>query len=192
MLPILPFHTFELSVGAILYPLTFLIADLMAEFYGKKSAKFCVRFSIVINVTVAMVLLLMDFLPATTWSKMDNSTFHQVFGLYGVAAISSMIACYISQSIDISLYLWIRKITNGKHLWLRSNGSTMVSLLIDTLIIIGLMVAFGVFPKEHMWSLIGNSYAWKLFFTACSTPFFYGCVSFIRFISSKEVFVTQV
>lgn len=53
-LPILPFHTFELSVGAILYPLTFMLTDLIAEFYGKDKANFCVRLAIVMNITVAI------------------------------------------------------------------------------------------------------------------------------------------
>ena len=53
-LPILPFHTFELSVGAITYPLTFMLTDLIAEFYGKNKANFCVRLAIAMNIIIAM------------------------------------------------------------------------------------------------------------------------------------------
>ena len=59
-LPILPFHTFELSVGAILYPLTFLITDLIAEFYGKDKARFCVKLAIAMNVLTAIIIGGMD------------------------------------------------------------------------------------------------------------------------------------
>lgn len=185
-LPILPFHTFELSVGAMIYPLTFLITDLIAEFYGKERSRFCVQFAISMNILVAIIIMGMDTLPATEWSKIDNLTFHKVFGLYSVAFIGSMIACYTSQAIDISLYLWIRKITNGNWLWFRNNGSTAISLFIDTFVVISFMTLFGVLPVEQMWLLIINSYSFKLFFTICSTPLFYICVSIMRRMTPRQ------
>jgi len=125
-------------------------------------------------------------LPATPWSKISDDTFHKIFGYYGVAFVGSIIACYAAQAIDIRLYLLISKLTKGKYLWLRSNGSTCVSLLIDTSIVIGIMTMFGIFPSSHMFTLITNSYGWKLFFTICSTPLFYLGVSAIRhFIGGK-------
>ena len=104
---ILSIHSFELSVGAILYPLTFLLTDLITELYGKVKARFCVFFGILTNIIIATILALMDWLPATSWSKIDDAMFHKLFGLYSIAFIGSIIACYISQAIDISLYLWI-------------------------------------------------------------------------------------
>ena len=185
-LPILPFHTFELSVGAITYPLTFMLTDLIAEFYGKNKANFCVRLAIVMNIIIALVIIMMDKLNATEWSKIDNITFHKVFGLYSVAFIGSIIACYIAQLIDITIYLWIRKITDGKWLWLRNNGSTAISLFVDTFIVISFMSVFGILPMDRMWILIINSYLFKLFFTVCSTPLFYICVGVIRSILKNQ------
>ena len=104
-LPVLPFYTFELSVGAILYPLTFMLTDLIAEFYGKNRANFCVKLALALNITVALIIAFMDKLNATDWSKIDNDTFHKVFGLYGVSFLGSIIACYIAQLIDIRIYL---------------------------------------------------------------------------------------
>lgn len=187
-LPILPFHTFELSVGAILYPLTFLITDLIAEFYGKAKAQFCVRFAIAMNMMVAIIIAGMDFLEATTWSKIDATIFHKVFGFYSVSLIGSMIACYISQAVDISLYLWIRKVTKGKYLWIRNNGSTAISLFIDTCTVIIFMTTFGVLPYEHMWKLIMNSYSFKLFFTVSSIPLFYLLVGIIKRFMPQQAF----
>lgn len=179
-LPLLPFHTFELSVGAILYPLTFLLTDLITEFYGKEKASFCVKLGISMNIIVACIIAGMDQLEATDWSRIDNFLFHRVFGLYSVAFIGSILACYMAQSIDIILYLWIRKITKGKWLWARGSGSTAISLFVDTFTVITFMTAFHVLPSEHMCSLIVNSYLFKLFFTICSTPIFYMCVRLIR------------
>lgn len=185
-LPILPFHTFELSVGAILYPLTFLLTDLITEFYGKEKANFCVKLGICMNIFVASIVAGMDRLDATAWSKIDNITFHNVFGLYSVAFVGSILACYTAQLVDISLYLWIRKLTKGKLLWARNNGSTAISLFVDTFIVISFMTMFNVLPIDRTWSLIINSYLFKLFFSICSTPLFYGCVELIRNIQQKE------
>jgi uncharacterized integral membrane protein (TIGR00697 family) len=179
-LPLLPFHTFELSVGAILYPLTFLLTDLITEFYSKEKANFCVRLGIFMNILAACIIAGMDYLEATTWSKIDDITFHKVFGLYSVAFVGSIIACYTAQTVDIILYLWIREITKGKWLWARNNGSTAISLFVDTFIVITFMTTFHVLPADRMWSLIINSYFFKLFFSICSTPLFYICVRIIR------------
>ena len=181
-LPVLPFHTFELSVGAVLYPLTFLLTDLITEFYGKEKANFCVRLGVSMNILVACIIMVMDQLESTTWSKVDNNTFHTVFGLYSIAFISSIIACYTAQLVDITLYVWIRKITKGKWLWARNNGSTAISLFIDTSIVISFMAIFHVLPADRMLPLIMDSYCFKVFFSVASTPLFYFCVGTIKYL----------
>jgi len=181
-LPLLPFYTFELSVGAILYPLTFMLTDLIAEFYGKHRANFCVKLALSLNVTVVLIIAFMDQLNATVWSKIDNNTFHRVFGSYGVSFLGSLIACYVAQLIDIKIYLWIRKITGERYLWLRSNGSTSISLFVDTTIVISFLTFFGVLPSDKLWLLIFNSYIFKLFFSICSIPLFYASVLVIKTI----------
>lgn len=181
-----PFHRFELSVGAILYPLTFQVTDLIVEFYGKEKAQFCVKLAVFINVLVAMMITLMDYLPATTWSRINDEMFHDVFGYYGVAFIGSIIACYTSQVIDLRLYLFIRKLTNGQYLWLRNIASTSISLFIDTVVVILFMTIFNILPVEQMWMLIANSYCWKLFFTICSVPLFYMGVLTVKHLTDSR------
>ena len=185
-LPIFPFYTFELSIGAILYPFTFMLTDLITEFYGKEKANFCIKLAIFMNIFVACIISGMDQLSSTSWSRVDNATFHKVFGLYSVAFIGSMIACYTAQMLDVTIYLWIRKLTNGQWLWARNNGSTAISLFFDTFIVIGFMTTFGVLPVERMWILIINSYLFKLFFSICSTPFFYVCVGIIKYLQQNK------
>jgi uncharacterized integral membrane protein (TIGR00697 family) len=181
----IPFYQIELSVGAILYPLTFLITDIITELYTKEKAIFCVRLAIFMNIVVASIIAFMDYLPSTSWSKINDTTFHQVFGYYGVAFIGSISACYVSQAIDVNIYLWIRKITKGRYIWLRSNGSTCISLFIDTSIVISVMTVFGIFPFEQMGALIINSYSWKLFFTIMSTPLFYLLLALIKHLKNR-------
>ena len=118
------------------------------QIFGKERANFCVKLAIVINIFIALAITGMDKLDATGWSMVDDTTFHKVFGLYSLAFIGSTLACYTAQVIDISLYLWIRKLTKGRWLWLRNNGSTAISLFLDTCIVIFFMTAFGVLPLE--------------------------------------------
>lgn len=185
-LPVLPFYTFELSVGALIYPLTFLLTDLITEFYGKGKASFCIKMGICINILVACLIISLDQLEATPWSKVDTATFHRVFGFYGVAFIGSILACYVAQFIDVNLYLWIRKLTKERWLWARNNGSTAVSLFIDTTIVITFMTLFQILPFNRMGSLIMDSYLFKFSFSLCSTPLFYLCVKIIKSLQSKE------
>lgn len=179
-LPILPFHTFELSVGALLYPFMFMLTDLIAEFYDKKRANFCVRLAILMNIVAALIVSGMDRLQATPWSSIDNDLFHKVFGLYGLAFIANILACYIAQLIDIGIYLWIKKLTQDRWLWLRNTGSTAISLMVDTIAAISLLTLLGIFPKEQMWIIMANSYSYKLFATVCNIPLFYLWVGLIK------------
>lgn len=179
-LPILSFYTFEISVGIIFYPLTFLVTDLITEFFGKDKASFCIRMSIVINLIVAVIVTLMAKLEATSWSKVNNEMFLIVFGSYGAAFFGSIIANFIAQSVDVHIYLLARKVTRGKMLWFRSNLSTSISLFIDTSIVISMLTFFGALPKEQMISLIFNSYLFKLLFAVSSTPLFYAAYYAIR------------
>ena len=182
-----PFYTFELSVGALLYPATFFITDVIAEFYGRDKARFCVRTSIVINILIALIISGMVKLEATPWSMLNNSTFDLVFGLFGLAFLGSIVAMYVSQSLDIVIYLGIRKLTGAnKFLWLRNAGSTSISLLIDTSIALTLLGIFGAIPKDQVLNLIINSYSFKLLFTVCSIPFFYLVVFFIKRLMSNR------
>jgi hypothetical protein len=91
-------------VGAILYHLTFLITDLITEFYGKDKASFCIKLGIAINIFVAITIACMDYLEATSWSKIDNILFHKVFGFFSVSFLGSIIACYISKKLSAELF----------------------------------------------------------------------------------------
>jgi uncharacterized integral membrane protein (TIGR00697 family) len=179
------FYQFDIGAGAILYPLTFFITDLIAEFYGKEKASFCVKLAVLMNIVTIIIITVIRVLPAAEWSPVDDNLFNQVFGLYWLAFIASVLACYVSQKIDIILYLWIRKKTDNQKLWLRSNGSTAISLLIDTVIVITILTIFGIIPYDQMWQLIWHSYGYKLFFTLLSTPIFYLAFYLITFFINK-------
>ncbi len=184
-LPIFSIYIFELSVGAIIYPFTFLILDLIAEFYGREKSKFCIKLAISMNIIVATIIIIADKLNATSWSRVSNLEFNHIFGLFSIAFIGSIIASYISQSVDVIFYLWLRRLTRDRLLLIRNILSTAASLLIDTCIVICFLSFFGVLPKDQMANLIINSYTYKLFFTIFSGPLFYFAVKGINTILHK-------
>ncbi|KJV56261.1 conserved hypothetical integral membrane family protein [Orientia chuto str. Dubai] len=166
-------YVFELSVGAILYPISFLITDIIAEFYGKNSAKYCIKLAIVMNIFVAIIIKIFSLLNATSWSKINNDIFDQMFGMYNIAFVGSVLASYISQIIDVKIYLGLKSLTKGKYLLIRNNVSTAISLFVDTCVVIGFLYIFKILPIQTVYNLIFNSYLFKLLFSVLSTPLFY-------------------
>lgn len=169
----LPFYQFEVSVGVILYPVTFLIMDLITEFFGKQAASFVIRLGISINLTVIALLFFADNLTATSWSPVDDKTFSIVFGSYTIATVASLIANYLAQLIDVNIFLWLKKLTRGKHLWLRNNVSTIIGQLIDTLTVVSILCIFDILSVNVYWSVIISSFTFKVICALIDTPFCY-------------------
>ena len=171
---------FELSVGILPYPITFLITDLISEIFGQKKANQVVVAGIFASFFSIGILLLADFVPAIQSSPIDNETFSQVFSLSPLAVLASMIAYLFAQFIDIKLYHYWKKVTQGKHLWLRNNFSTFASQFLDTFIVILLLCLFSVLPWDLFLGLVVSGFIFKVLVAAIDTPFLYLSVYLIR------------
>ena len=171
---------FELSVGILPYPLTFLITDLISEIYGKKRANQVVITVIFASFFSMGILLLANAVPAIENSPVDNNTFNQVFALSPIAVLASMIAYLLAQLVDIRIYHFWKKLTNGKMLWLRNNFSTFTSQLIDTVLVIGLLSIFGVLKWDLFWGLVISGFLFKILVAAFDTPLLYLFVGIFR------------
>ena len=175
-----PFHSelfgirlFELSVGILPYPLTFLITDLISEIYGKKAANRVVISGIFASFFSMGILLLADFVPAIENSPVDDMTFKKVFSLSPLAVLASMIAYLIAQFIDIRIYHFWKKLTKGKLLWIRNNFSTFVSQFLDTFSVILLLSLFGILPWDLFFGLVLSGFVFKVIVAALDTPLLY-------------------
>ena len=171
---------FELSVGILPYPITFLITDLISEIFGQKKANQVVVAGIFASFFSIGILLLADFVPAIQSSPIDNETFSQVFSLSPLAVLASMIAYLFAQFIDIKLYHYWKKVTQGKHLWLHNNFSTFASQFLDTFTVILLLCLFGVLPWDLFLGLVVSGFIFKVLVAAIDTPFLYLSVYLIR------------
>ena len=171
---------FELSVGILPYPITFLITDLISEIYGQKRANEVVIAGIFSSFFSIGILLVASAAPAIPSSPIDDTTFTQVFSLSPLAVLASMIAYLSAQFVDIRIYHFWKKLTQGKHLWLRNNFSTFASQIIDSATVILLLCLFGVLPWSLFWGLTLSSIVFKILVAAIDTPFLYLFVGMFR------------
>lgn len=171
---------FELSVGILPYPITFLITDLISEIYGKKRANQVVITGIFASFFSMGILLIANEVPAIKNSPIDDETFNQVFALSPIAALASMIAYLLAQFVDIRIYHFWKNLTQGKMLWLRNNFSTFSSQLIDTLLVVGLLSIFGVLEWKLFWGLVISGFIFKIIVAALDTPLLYLFVGIFR------------
>ena len=175
-----PFHLevygtklFEISVGILPYPITFLITDLISEIYGKKRANQVVVAGIFASLFSLGIVLVSNAVPATSWSPVNDDMFKTVFGSTAIAITASMLAYLFAQFIDIQIYHFWKRLTHGKHLWLRNNGSTFVSQFVDTLTILVLLCSFDIISWDRFNGLLISGFLFKVFIAICDTPFMY-------------------
>jgi hypothetical protein len=166
-------YTFEMSVGILPYPITFLCTDLISELYGKKKADQVVIAGFAASIFVLLVIWIADYVPQTDWSPVGSDTFHSVFGLFGPAVFASMAAYLSAQFIDIRIFHFWKRLTKGKHLWLRNNGSTIVSQLIDTSSVLILLCLAGVIEWSKFPVLFQAGFLFKVLVALADTPLFY-------------------
>ena len=172
-IPFIGEYSFEQSVGLLPYPITFLVTDIISEIYGSRKANQVVTAGLVASLFMLIVVSLADFVTATSWSPVNNEIFHQVFGLSAAAVFASMLAYLFAQYIDVRLFHFWKNLTNGKHLWLRNNASTIFSQFIDTFSVLFLLCTFHVITWDRFNVLLINGFLFKVFFAAFDTPVFY-------------------
>ncbi len=172
---------FTLTCGVILWPLEFVITDIINEYYGPRAVR---RISLTAVLLIAYAFL-MYFLaialpPAKVWldsSKAQGveniqTSFNAVFGQNMRIIVGSIVAFLVSQVVDVTVFHKIKKVTGDKHLWLRATGSTLVSQLVDSYIV--LFIAFsGIFDWQLILAVGIMNYLYKFFMALVLTPVIY-------------------
>ena len=164
---------FELSVGILPYPLTFLITDLISEIYGQKKANQVVITGIFASIFSIGLIFISSQVPAIEGSPIDDATFNSVFLNAPLAVLASMLTYLFAQFIDIRIYHYWKKLTKGKHLWLRNNFSTFTSQFVDTFTIVSLLILFGILPQDKFLVLIMSGFIFKVIVAILDTPLLY-------------------
>jgi uncharacterized integral membrane protein (TIGR00697 family) len=172
-----------LAVGVLPYPLTFLCTDLISEIYGRKRANFLVWVGFFVNIWLMFILWLGGVLPGFPGPGGEEPIFFEVRRMALGGILGSMVAYLAAQLIDVHLFHFWKKLTHGRHLWLRNNGSTIVSQFIDTFLIISIthfyLHALPIEADLPLWPqlrvFIFTGYLFKLLAALLDTiPFYWG------------------
>ncbi|MDB4299556.1 queuosine precursor transporter [bacterium] len=195
-----------LAVGVLPYPLTFLCTDLICELYGRARATFLVSVGLGLNIFILAVMTLGDLIPAVPEATMppwqiinlsspvalpNGETVSGQVGLYQLiyattsgAVFASMLAYVAAQYCDVQLFHFWKRLTNGKHLWLRNNFSTLISQMVDSLMVVtvtfGAVFYRGEITIETLLLLVGSNYAFKALAALADTLPLYFLVSRLR------------
>ena len=172
-----------LAAGIIPYPVTFLVTDLISELYGKKRADAVVWTGFWVSLYILVILRIGAWVPPV---GTDIRTAEEIQGLYvGVfgqssrAIIASMIAYLVAQLIDVRVFHFWKRLTGGRYLWLRNNGSTMFSQLMDSVLVVTILF-WGQLDGGTIIQIIIASYVFKVLVAALDTPLFYLGVHWLR------------
>ena len=172
----LGFRVFVVSAGILPYPVTFLATDILSELYGKRRSNQVVAAGFVASAFVLLVLWLGNAFPAIPGSPVDDATYRTVFQNAWRVMAASMVAYLAAQFVDVWLFHFWKDLTRGRPLWLRNNGSTIVSQLLDTTLVVVVLFA-GVRSSDEILALIADGWMFKVIFALADTPFFYAAVS---------------
>ena len=175
----LGFKVFVVSAGILPYPLTFLVTDLISELYGQKKANIVVFSGFIASMFVLLFLWLGGQFNAIPDSIVNDDTYNNVFQNAWRIIAASMIAYLFAQFIDVRIFHFWKRLTNGKHLWLRNNGSTIASQLVDTTLVV--MILFvGVWEPSNIISAIIDGWLFKMLMAAIDTPIIYGIIHLLK------------
>jgi uncharacterized integral membrane protein (TIGR00697 family) len=173
---------FNLTAGAIIWPVVFITTDLINEYFGKPGVKRISYFTAFLIVYAFLVIFLsISLSPADFWVEgkdgngnpvnMDTA-FNKIFGQGQRIIIGSLAAFLLGQLIDVFVFQQLRKVTGSKKLWLRATGSTLVSQFIDSFVV--LFIAFyGVFTNEQIVAIGITNYIYKFSIAILLTPIIY-------------------
>ena len=128
---------------------------------------------------VLLFLWLGSQFEAIPGSIVNDSTYNSVFQNAWRLIAASMVAYLFAQFVDVRIFHFWKKLTNGKHLWLRNNGSTVVSQLVDTTLVICILFA-GVWETDEILSAIRDGWLFKMLMALIDTPIIYGIIHLLK------------
>lgn len=175
----LGFYTFTLSAGVLPYPITFLITDILSEMYGRKKTSRVVLMGFAALLFTILILWLGKQFAAIESSPVSDSVYNAAFGNSQRVIFASMTAYLVAQLVDVRSFHFWKRLTNGKMLWLRNNASTMLSQLVDTTLVVGVLF-YGKESFETMSGFIIDGWLFKALAALVDTIPIYIIVWIIR------------
>ena len=182
------FGLFTQSLGIILWPIVFILTDLINEHFGKQGVRKLTFITVGLIIYTFILVTIGLNIKAVNFSPVNDENFKIVFGQSQWIMVGSIIAFLLSQLVDVSVFWLLRAKTGNKYIWLRATGSTVVSQLIDTFVVqfIAFVLpgkwAFNEFLKNACWG-----YSFKLLVALCLIPLIYvGHFAIKKFMGKTE------
>lgn len=160
------------TLGNTIYATIYLTTDLLNEKYGEKEARKAVWFGF-FTLVMSMILMQMALKFVPQQSDISQEALETIFGLMPRLALGSLTAYFVSQFLDVRLFSKLKKAYPGRNqLWIRNNGSSLLSQLVDTLVFASIAFA-GVYSWSVWWQIVLSTYLLKFIVSAASTPVIY-------------------
>jgi uncharacterized integral membrane protein (TIGR00697 family) len=172
-------HGHTLSAGIIPFPLTFVLTDIVNEFYGTEGARRLTFVGLGAAIFVWGVIRLSLALPSSPMSPIPDAVFRSAFGTSSRLYVASLTAYLIGQMLDITIFYILREITGHRFLWLRATGSTVLSQAIDSLSV-SFVFLVGTRPLSFIIENAFNNYLGKLIMAVLLTPLIYAGHAILR------------
>lgn len=182
----LGFHTIVVAAGILPYPITFVVTDLISELYGRERADFAVWVGFGVSLGLLALIELGRWTPA--FDAEQQTLFAGFFSTNTRAVLASMFAYLVAQFLDVRLFHFWKRLTGGRHLWLRNNGSTVGSQLVDTVLVTTLLF-WGTSPPfmhgktmglTEVAPIIRDGFLFKAIVALIDTPLLYLFVHLCR------------
>jgi len=182
----LGFHKLVVAGGILAYPVTFLITDLISEVFGKRRADAVVVTGFVLSLGLLAFIEIGRAVPALTVEQ--QQAYDAYFTSNTRAILASMVAYVVAQLLDVRLFHFWKRLTNGRHLWLRNNGSTVGSQLVDT-VLVTVILFYGVELSggTTIGTMIRDGFIFKAIVALVDTPLLYVCVWACRKVLQNDV-----
>ena len=189
--------SFNLTAGVVLWPVVFVMTDIINEYYGTRGVKFLSYLAVgLISFAFLMVYAAIHLSPADWWVESATSqgvpnfqlAFAKIFGQGLWIILGSLVAFLVGQILDVAVFHKLKKLTGEKKVWLRATGSTLVSQFVDSFVV--LIIAFKL-GADWSWALVlavgFNNYFYKFFVAVILTPIIYLAHSLIDNYLGEEL-----
>ncbi len=189
--------SFNLTAGVLLWPIVFVMTDIINEYFGRKGVRFMsFTAAILIAYAFVMVYFSMGLVPAGFWIERTTSTgtvnmdiaFNTIFGQGLWIIIGSLTAFLVGQLVDVTVFHYLKSFTGSSKIWLRATGSTLVSQLVDSFVVLFIAFYIGAGWDLKLVLVIGLvNYIYKFFVAVLITPLLYLLHSLIDKYLGKEL-----
>lgn len=180
---------FVFSGAQLLFPITYIFGDIFTEVYGYAGSRRAIWNGFLASVLLTVMgTIIIQLPPAPGWE--NQKAYETVFGSMPRVVIASLIAYWAGEFANSFVMARMKVLSAGKHLWMRTIGSTVVGQAVDTVLVVSIIFA-GVVPLSTMLTLMVSGYGGKVIYEALATPLTYAVVNWLKRVEGVDIMDTN-